>query len=119
MAVWLSVTALLAAAGRPVAPRPPASQAKPLTVSARQASGDFSLSVSPATIVFHAANPDSAPVVSGSAGASVSWQNGDGKSGNWSLTVQAGSPGFSNCPTVPISAVTVFCASAATNTGRS
>jgi hypothetical protein len=35
------------------------------------------------------------------------------------LTVQADAPGFSNCPTVPISAVKVFCASATTNIGGS
>jgi hypothetical protein len=35
------------------------------------------------------------------------------------LTVQAGSAGFGNCPTVPVSAVTVSCASATTNTGGS
>jgi hypothetical protein len=119
MVVWLSVTALLAAAGRPAAPRPPTAHAKPLTAQARPAAGDFSLSVSPATITFTATNPDSAPVDLGNAGAWVSWQSRVGKAGSWSLTVQAGSPGFSNCPAIPISAVTVFCASAATNTGRS
>ena len=119
MAVWLSVTVLFAAAGRPMAPRPPALQPRPRTVSARPAAGDFSLTVSPATVTFTATNPDSAAVASGGAGASVSWQSRDGKAGTWSLTVQAGAPGFSNCPTVPIAAVTVFCASAVTNAGRS
>src|ERR1019366_5223638 len=119
MGIWPSVTALLAAVGRPVAPLPPTLQGKPLTVLARPAAAAFSLNVSPATITFNATNPDLAPVASGSASASVSWQSRSGNTGNWSLTVQADSPSFSNCPTVPISAVTVSCASAATNVGRS
>src|ERR1035438_4596642 len=85
MAVWLSVTVLFAAAGRPMAPRPPALQPRPRTVSARPAAGDFSLTVSPATVTFTATNPDSAAVASGGAGASVSWQSRDGKAGTWSL----------------------------------
>jgi len=119
MGGWLCVTALLAAAGRPVAPRSPTLQGRQPAVQARLAAGDFSLIVSPATVTFNATNPDSAPAVSGNASASVSWQNRSGSSGNWSLTVQADSPTFSNCPMVPISAVTVSCASATTNTGRS
>ena len=116
MGIWLSVTALLAAAGRPLAPRPPALQGKLPAVSARLAASDFNLSVSPATITFNATNPDLAPVALGSASASVVWQNRNGNPGTWSLSVQADTPSFSNCPRVPISAVTVSCASAATNT---
>jgi len=119
MGVWLLVTALLAAAGRPVAPRPPTLQGRLSAVPARQAAGDFSLIISPAAITFEATNPDLAPSASGSAGASVSWRNRNGNPGSWSLTVQADSPSFSNCPMVPISAVTVSCASATTNLGRS
>jgi hypothetical protein len=119
MGVWLCVTALLAAAGRPVAPRPRALQARLPTESARLGAGDFSLVISPATITFDATNPDLAPAAPGNASASVSWQNRNGSSGSWSLTVQADSPSFSNCPMVPISAVTVSCASSTTNLGRS
>jgi hypothetical protein len=101
--------ALLAAmaTGSPVIPRlTTRSAAQP----AMQA-GNFTLTATPATITFNATNPGTAPVVAGSATASITWQVLSG--GNtWSLKVQANAPAFANCPTVPISAVTVSCASA-------
>lgn len=72
---------------------------------------NFTLTVTPATITFDATNPGTLPVVAGSATANASWQSLSG-GGNWSLTVQANSPTFANCPTVPISAVTVTCSAA-------
>jgi len=72
---------------------------------------NFTLNVSPATITFNATNPNNAPVVAGSSTASLTWTSLS-SGGNWSLTVQSSSPTFTNCPTVPISAVTVTCASA-------
>jgi hypothetical protein len=119
MVIWLSVAAFLAAAGQPAAPRPLATRSKAPTVFARPGASDFTLIVSPATITFSAVNPDLAPVDLGSASASITWQNRSGNPGNWSMTVQADSPGFGNCPTVPISAVTVSCASASANVGGS
>lgn len=78
MGSWLSITALLAVAGRPSSPLPPAVQGKPHTVQARPAANNFSLTVSPAAISFSATNPDLTPVAAGSAAASVSWQNRSG-----------------------------------------
>jgi hypothetical protein len=70
----------------------------------------FNLTVTPPTLIFNATNPATAPVVPGNSTTVVSWQvpsNG----GKWSLRVKAASPKFANCATVPISAVTVSCAS--------
>ncbi|HVN04041.1 MAG TPA: hypothetical protein VMT86_06455 [Bryobacteraceae bacterium] len=77
------------------------------------------LTVEPATITFDASNPDWMPTVTGSAPASISWQNLDRNPGMWSLSVQADAGAFSNCHNMPVSAVTVSCASAITNAGKS
>ena len=71
----------------------------------------FTVTVTPATLTFTATNPGTAPVVAAGWPTVVSWQVVSGGS-NWSLRVKADSPRFANCPTVPISAVTVSCASA-------
>ena len=71
----------------------------------------FTVTVTPATLTFTASNPGTAPVVAASSPTFVSWQVVSGGS-NWSLRVKANSPHFANCPTVPVSAVTVSCASA-------
>jgi hypothetical protein len=123
MGAWLSVTMLLAAVGppvavRPVTPQPPNGLRKAGAASVVPAA-NFTVNVTPATITFSATNPSSAPVDSGSSTASVSWTNLDFAQGAWSLTVQAGSPSFINCPTVPVSAVTVSCASVSTSIGGS
>lgn len=123
MEVWLAVTALLAAGPAapvwPAAPRLPVLPGKRPAVVARPAAGFIHLSISPAIVTFDATNPDWMPMASGDAGASLSWQNPIGSQGAWSLTVQADSAVFANCRTVPISAVTVSCVSAVTNTSRS
>lgn len=74
---------------------------------------NFTLTVSPATITFNATNPATVPVVAGSAAATATWTAlSVFDNGNWSLTVQAAAPTFTNCSWVPVSAVTVTCASA-------
>ena len=123
MGAWLSITMLLAAVGppaaiRPVSPRLPNSLRKAVTPKAQPAA-DFSLTVTPATVTFSATNPDTSPVDSGSATTSVSWTNLDFNTGAWNLTLQATSSSFANCPTVPVSAVTVSCASVSTTFGGS
>ena len=102
---------LLAAAmgaGRPVIP---ARKPRPLAATTSSLPGSFTLTVTPATLTFIAINPGAVPVVPASSLTSVFWQTISGNN-NWSLRVQAKSPTFSNCPTVPVSAVTVSCASA-------
>ncbi len=109
MSGLLPITLLFAILpGHPVATggRKPRIIAQPTAKAA-----NFTLNVSPATITFNATNPNNAPVVAGSSTASLSWSTLS-SGGNWTVTVQASSPTFTNCPTVPISAVTVTCASA-------
>ena len=112
MAGWLSI-ALLGA----VVARPPLAPVRKKTYAQQPSpdAGNFTLTVSPATITFSATNPTSLPVVSGSSTAAASWTSLS-SGNNWSLTVQATSTSFTNCPTVPVSAVTVTC-SAASVTG--
>ena len=67
--------------------------------------------VTPATISFTATDPAGAPIVNGSASATVSW-NTAGNSGTPTWTLQVSAPTtFTSCPTVPASAVIVTCAS--------
>lgn len=121
MGGWLSITMLLAAVGPPAAVRPvspqPTNGLRRAGTSKAIPAANFSLTVSPAAITFSATNPDTAPVDSGSSTASISWSNLDFNTGAWSLTVQASSASFSSCPTVPVSAVTVSCASVSTSIG--
>jgi len=71
-----------------------------------------SLSATPGTITFQATNPDLG-AVSGSAPGNITWiVLGGSQTQNWTVTVQAGANSFAGCPTVPISAVRVTCASA-------
>lgn len=117
---WLAIFALLPAMGpqavrRPVVPHPlvskPGVAKVTAPVRANLFGGPFTLNVSPSTISFAATNPDSSPVVAGSSSATVSWLYIDLNTGDWNLTVQAASPSFTNCPNIPVSAVTVSCAS--------
>jgi len=120
MGAWLSITMLLAAAGppvavRPVSPKPPNGLRKAGATSGIPAA-DFAISATPAAITFSATNPDLAPIDSGNSTASVGWTlSGNPGTGPWNLTVQAGSPSFGNCPSVPASAITVSCASVHTH----
>lgn len=123
MLAWLTTTLWLAAAGLPVA-APPAAHTLPPRPQKTHGfkvapAATFNVNVSPGTISFNAINPDSSPVDAGSSAASVTWQNLDFNEGAWTLTVQATSSSFTNCSTVPISAVTVSCASVSTSIGGS
>jgi hypothetical protein len=95
-------------AGRPVSLRPVRGKT---SLVAPHAAGNFTLNASPASISFNASNPQTSPVVAGSSTSSITWSILSGGD-TWELTVQAASPSFTNCPFVPISAVTVTCASA-------
>lgn len=107
MTGWLWIALASVVASRPVA----APVQKPHTLGMMPMVSDFALTVSPATISFSATNPGTLPVVSGSSAATASWHIY--ATGNtWDLKVQAPSPAFANCPTVPVSAVTVSCSSA-------
>jgi hypothetical protein len=112
---------MFVAAGPPATVRPapsgPANSLRKAGASKPVSADSFTVSVSPATISFTATNPNSAPVDSGSSTATVSWENLDFAQGAWSLTVQAPSSAFSSCPTVPVSAVTVSCASVSATIG--
>jgi hypothetical protein len=67
-----------------------------------------SASVTPGTISFNTSNPDSQPVVNGSATATVTWQTANSLLQKWTLAVSAPAS-FGSCGTVPASAVTVTC----------
>jgi hypothetical protein len=116
---WLPILALLPALRPPAEIRPVVLHpvAKTAIHSDLFGGGNFTLTISPATINFNATNPSSAPVVPGNAPASVTWQNLDLATGSWTLAVQAGAASFANCPRIPISAVTVSCTSATANDG--
>jgi hypothetical protein len=69
-------------------------------------------SVTPQPLQFLATDPDVGSVPA-AAPATVSWQiTGAHTTGTWKLSVNAAASAFSGCGTVPISAVTVRCASA-------
>ena len=74
------------------------------------------MSASPATISFQANDPDS-PSDPGNSAATVGWWSYGGNGAAWSLTARAAASTFSNCPTVPVSAVTVSCTSATVSGG--
>jgi hypothetical protein len=68
-----------------------------------------SFTVSPATVSFTAADPD-AGAAAGSPAATVDISISDGAaSKRWNLYVQADSPAFTGCTSIPASAVTVTC----------
>jgi hypothetical protein len=109
MTGWISIALLAAVAARPPTVIP-VGKLRPMAASPQ--ANDFTLTVSPATINFNATNPGTAPVVAGSPAATATWSALSFGGGNWSLTVQAASPTFTNCSTVPVSAVTVTCTAA-------
>jgi hypothetical protein len=85
-----------------------------MTAQPKPLAANFTLNVSPATITFTTTNnPTTGPVVSGSVPATLTWSAASlFDNSNWTLTVQAAAPTFSNCPFVPVSAVTATCSSA-------
>ncbi len=64
--------------------------------------------VSPGAIGFSSPDPDNTPV-SGNNSATVQWGMDGHAKGDWSLSVQADSPSLTDCPDVPVSAITVRC----------
>jgi hypothetical protein len=69
------------------------------------------ITATPSTISFTATNPDLGSVA-GSSASTVSWKTtGGSSSSTWNLKVQAAATSFTNCATVPMSAVTVSCSS--------
>jgi hypothetical protein len=117
MTGWLSIALLAAAAVKPTVV--PAGKLRAMDDVSPDAGGNFTLTVSPATITFSATNPGTLPVVAGSSTATTSWNaRGSGGGNTWTLKVQAAATTFTNCSTVPVSAVTVTC-SAANVTGGS
>lgn len=113
MSCAFSIVVLAAAAA---AVRPPAPSRKLHTAAnvKPMASANFTLTVSPATITFATtSNPGANPVVAGSSAATATWTTLSILDNNhWTLTVNATAASFSNCPWVPVSAVTVACSSA-------
>jgi hypothetical protein len=122
MGPWLFIFALLPVVGpppgmRPGLPRPvivsnvskaPVHSAIEVTTSV-----NFSVTVAPATVTFNATNPTSAPAVAGSGLTTVTFPDPNSTAGNWSLSVNALAASFTNCGSVPVSAVQVICATAA------
>jgi hypothetical protein len=106
LAVLIGALLLLPGSSRAARPR---AGVLPATVSL--------LTASPGTIRFSATNP-SLGTVSGNSPATVTWTSSGGLTQNtWTLTVQSGSPTFTSCSTVPVSAVTVQCTSAGVSGG--
>ena len=67
------------------------------------------VTASPGTISFTATDPDLSPFPGNSA-ATISWTTSGGSTGNtWNLKVSAAAASFTNCATVPRSAVIVTC----------
>jgi hypothetical protein len=75
------------------------------------------VTVSPSNISFTASNPDGG-AVSASSPATLSWQVLSGSHlQTWNVSLQASSSTFSNCPTIPVSAVQVRCSTASVSGG--
>lgn len=73
------------------------------------------LRVVPAGATIMSSDPDMAPPPQT---VSILWNGGPGSTpGPWNLSVRAVSAEFSNCPTVPLTAVTVACSSAMVSGG--
>jgi hypothetical protein len=79
-----------------------------------QAGSTFPLSVTPVTITFQATDPDTS-TVAGSSPAPISWTYNGQWFANWNLTVQAPSATLTNCPGIPVSAITATCSSSSAN----
>jgi hypothetical protein len=108
---FLSMTLFAAAAA--VQPGPAAPKPRAALIIQPLASTAVTVTATPATISFTGTNPATAPSVAGSAQTVVSWVYDGNTHAPWNLTVSVGGPTtFGSCTTVPISAVTVTCASA-------
>ena len=115
MNVLLSWIAMFAAgAGTQALP------ASPHRAAFMAVSGDHEITLvaTPGAIHFHATNPD-APGVPGQSPVFVTWQASGTKNNVWSLSLQASSSTFENCPGIPASAVTVSCMQTSVTGGSS
>ncbi|MBZ5624919.1 MAG: hypothetical protein LAQ69_40385 [Acidobacteriia bacterium] len=116
MGGWLTIVVLLAApTGRP-ALKLPAPRAV-LDAPAPDAP-NFVVNISTPTVSFSATDPD-LPPVSGSPGSTVTWRVAGNSGRTWNLGLSSAATAFTNCPTVPISAVTVTCTGASAGGGTS
>jgi hypothetical protein len=115
MTGWLSIALLGAMVAKPpLVPlrKTPAADPEP------DAGPNFTLTVTPATIAFAATNPTTLPVVTGTPQAAAAWRaRGSGNAYTWTLMVNSAATTFTNCPTVPVSAVTVTCTATTVTAG--
>jgi hypothetical protein len=111
MSEWFSLFLVLASGATP---RVLPTQPHPMAGAAPAA---VTLTATPGTISFTASNPSTAPSDAGNSAATVTWLYTGTRNYTWSLTVQASAAAFTNCATVPVSAVTVSCASATVGGG--
>jgi len=75
------------------------------------------ITIAPQSVTFQARNPEAGTVASSSP-ASLSWVVSSGSHAlNWTVSIQATDSSFSNCPTLPVSAVRVNCSSASVSGG--
>jgi hypothetical protein len=115
MGAWLYIAAFLASGtGQPAlkvpAPRPALAAPLPLALN-------FTLGVSPSTVSFSATDPDT-PLVAGNSPTTVFWAvKGTNFGDAWNLSLSSAATTFTNCSTVPISAVTVTCTTATAGGG--
>jgi hypothetical protein len=116
MGEWLTIVAFLASGAKNQAQKVPAP--RPAVAAPAPQASNFTLYVSPATISFSATDPD-APPVAGSATTTVYWTVTGNLLRPWNLGLSSAATTFTNCPTVPISAVTVACTSASAGGGLS
>jgi hypothetical protein len=117
MPAWLYIAAFLASGTGTPAPKVPAPHPGIAATAPLPQAANFTLKIAPASVSFTATDPDS-PLVAGSPTTTVSWTVTGTLSRAWSLSLSSAATTFTNCPTVPISAVTVTCQSA-TNGGGS
>jgi hypothetical protein len=95
----------------PTTPQKPSIVAGVRNLISPQTASLGTVSATPSTISFSAGDPDLGSV-SGSSASTVSWTTSSGSSSSsWTLKVQASATSFTNCSTVPVSAVTATCSS--------
>jgi hypothetical protein len=109
---WLWAQKPITSKGQPILTSPSASQIAP-GYGFTQVSD---LRAMPRTISFTANNPGS--TIPGGSTATLTWEIDRGMNGRtWTLMVGSGSPSFSGCTTVPVSAISLKCVSASVDGG--
>jgi len=101
--------------GQTKAPRPSASTPNTANAKARPRPAFVYTgpTVSPTTVSFSATSPGVVPSVTGSPATTITWSNASLGTQNWTVSVSAtGFTGGAGCGTIPVSAMTVTCASA-------